>query len=178
METCHRFFFAIRPPEGAVPYLLEEQRRLGPGGAVRDERLHLTTAISKDYHVYPSLVEKRLLAVGASVVATCFPIVLDQVAAHGNAVVMRPSEPLRSCIAFQRRLMRLMIRAGVETRKGWQPHPHVTLLYRYGWHVLRWTDPLSWLATEFVLIHSHVGMTRHRELGRWPLQIPASPTLH
>ena len=178
VETCHRLFFAIRPPVGVVPYLAEEQRRFGPGRIIRDEYLHLTAAMSKDYSAYPSLTEKRMLAIGDSIIANCFSIVLDQVAANGDAIVMCPSEPLRSCIAFQWLLMRMMIRAGIETRTGWRPHPHVTLLYRHGCQLLEWTDPLSWTATEFVLIHSHVGFTEHRELGCWPLLPRSSPTLH
>ena len=178
MHPCHRLFFALRPPEGARPYLIEEQHRFGPGHIIRDEHLHLTAAISNDYQVYPSILEKRMLVIGDSVVADRFSIVLDQVAAQGEAVVMCSSEPLRSCTAFQRHLMRMMARGGVANRTGWYPHPHVTLLYRYGWPLLEWADPLSWVATEFVLIHSHVGFTRHRELGRWPLRVPAAPTLH
>ena len=30
-------------------------------------------------------------------------------------------------------------------------------------------DPLTWSVREFVLVHSVVGMSLHRYLGRWPL---------
>jgi 2'-5' RNA ligase len=47
--------------------------------------------------------------------------------------------------------------------------PHVTLLYRKGRAFVRPVKPIAWRAAEFVLIHSEIGRTRYRELGRWPL---------
>lgn len=169
MPSLHRLFFAVRPPEAARPYFLDEQRYFGPGLPVREEHLHITAVISNDYAVYPSAVEKRMISVGKSVVAERFPIILDQVAASGHSVVMCPSEPLRSFVGLYRLLVLGMMRIGVPIRAGWRSSPHATLLYRRGKPFRFSIDPMSWMVNEFVLIHSHVGFTEHRELGRWPL---------
>jgi 2'-5' RNA ligase len=178
MPPLHRLFFAVRPPDAARPYFIEEQRRFGPGHIIRDEHLHLTTAISNDYRVYSLAVEERMIAIGNAIVADQFPIVLDQVAASRRSVAMCASEPLRSFDTLHRKLARGMRWSGVPIRSGWRFSPHATLLYRHGDPLREWIDPLSWTVTEFVLIHSFVGLTRHEVVGRWPLRVPGSMTLH
>lgn len=177
MGPVHRLFFAIRPPEGARPYFLEEQRRFGPGRAVREEYLHLTTALSNDYQIFPSVLAKNMLAIGDAVMADQFRVVLDQVVASRHSVAMCASEKLRSFAALCRVLALGMIRAEVPIRAGWRSTPHATLLYRRGEPLRQCIDPTSWTVTEFLLIHSHVGFGLHEELGRWPLRVPASRTL-
>lgn len=178
MKTHHRLFFAIRPPAGAVRYIVEEQRCFGPGHAVRPEHLHLTTLIVNDHAIFPAAIAERMCAIGDGIAADQFSIVLDQVAASHRSVVMVPSEPLRTFQVFQRRLANGMMRAGLGQRHNWRFSPHVTLLYRHGPPLRQWTDALSWTATEFVLIHSLLGETRHEVLARWPLLAPKTPTLH
>lgn len=178
MKTHHRLFFAIRPPGEAVRYILEEQRRFAPGHSVRAEHLHLTTAIVNDHAIFPTAIAERMCAIADAIIADQFPIVLDQVAASHRSVVMVPSEPLHGFRAFQRRLADGMARAGIRQRRDWRFSPHITLLYRHGRPLRQWTDTLSWRATEFVLIHSLVGETRHEVLARWPLLAPQSRTLH
>jgi 2'-5' RNA ligase len=177
MSTHHRLFFAIRPPEATRPYFLEEQVSFGPGHAVRPEHLHLTTAILDDHLAFPQGIAERLQAVGDAIVADQFPIVLDQVAASEHSVVMIPSEPLHSFRAFQQGLAKAMARAGLGPRRGWRFSPHVTLLYRPGAPLRQWTDALSWTVTEFVLIDSLLGLTRHEVLARWPLLAPRPSAL-
>lgn len=178
MKTHHRLFFAIRPPAGVLGYIVEEQRCFGPGHAVRPEHLHLTTAITEDHAIFPVAIAEAMRAIGDRIFADQFPIVLDQIAASHRSVVMVPSEPLRTFHAFQRQLACGMARAGIGQRRDWRFSPHVTLLYRHGAPLRQWTDTLSWTATEFVLIHSLLGETRHEVLARWPLLAPKPPTLH
>lgn len=47
--------------------------------------------------------------------------------------------------------------------------PHVTLLYDARAIAPLPVEPLAWPADDFVLIHSLLGRTEYRELGRWPL---------
>jgi 2'-5' RNA ligase len=178
MEPVHRLFFAIRPPEGAHPYFLEEQRRFGPGRAVREDYLHLTTVISNDYRVFPRVVAQKMLVIGDSVVADRFPVVLDQVVATRHSVAMCSSERLRSFDTLYDVLALGMTRTEVPIRAGWRSRPHATLLYRCGEPLRQCIDPMSWMVTEFLLIHSLVGFGRHEVLCRWSLQAPVFPTLH
>ena len=179
MTTRHRLFFAVRPPEEALPYLVEEQRLFRPGHAVLPEHLHLTTVIVNDHEFFPAAIADRMRAVGDGIIADQFPIILDQVAASRRSVVMVPSEPLRGFDAFQRCVATGMARARLRERDGRRPRAHLTLLYRHGAPLREWTLPLSWVATEFVLIHSLLGETRHEVLARWRLRGPLrAPTLH
>ena len=178
MIPRHRLFFALRPPDAAAPYFVEEQRCFGPGRLVRTNIRIFTTAILDDYPAYPSAAVKRMIAAADAIAADRFPIVLDQVAASPHTVVMCPSEPLREFGAFHRLLANSVRGAGLKTRAGWRFSPHVTLLYRHGASLREWTDALSWTATEFVLIHSLVGLTRHEILARWPLHPPIAQGSH
>ena len=47
--------------------------------------------------------------------------------------------------------------------------PHVTLLYDARTVVPQMIEALSWPVHDFVLIHSLLGRTEYRELGRWSL---------
>jgi 2'-5' RNA ligase len=49
--------------------------------------------------------------------------------------------------------------------------PHVTLAYTARDVAAEPVAPVSWLAGEFVLIHSLLGKTRHIPLARWPLAV-------
>jgi 2'-5' RNA ligase len=48
--------------------------------------------------------------------------------------------------------------------------PHVTLLYDRQTVDAQGITPVSWRVTEFVLVHSLLGQSRHIVLGRWPLR--------
>jgi 2'-5' RNA ligase len=176
MNECHRLLYALRPPEDAVDYIMEEQRRFGPGWRIREEHLHVTLAISNDYSTFPWGLADRMVAVGDRVAADPFRFILNQVAASRRSVAMRPSKALSPLSHFQRQLDTGMAIAGIAGRTDWRFSPHLTLLYRHGKLFSSWTDAVSWTVTDFVLIHSYVGLTRHEELGRW--RLGASPTLH
>ena len=90
---------------------------------------------------------------------------------------MCASEKLQSFDSLCRALALGMIRTEVPIRAGWRSTPHATLLYRRGEPLRQCIDPTSWTVTEFVLIHSHVGLGLHQELGRWPLRVPSAPAL-
>jgi 2'-5' RNA ligase len=47
--------------------------------------------------------------------------------------------------------------------------PHVTLLYDARNVAAQAVDPLGWAVHEFVLVHSLLGRTEYRVLGRWVL---------
>jgi len=55
-------------------------------------------------------------------------------------------------------------------------NPHLTLLYG-NQLVTQPIDPISWAVREFALVHSLVGRTEYKILGRWPLKGSGSPQL-
>ena len=72
--------------------------------------------------------------------------------------------------AFQKALGLSMAHAGLGKQVARQFNPHVTLLYDRALAPEAPVEPVSWTVSEFVLIHSLLGQTRHIVLGRWALQ--------
>ena len=53
--------------------------------------------------------------------------------------------------------------------------PHLTLFWDPRLIEPHAIPPISWSATEFVLVHSIVGRSHHEVIGRWPLQTKVDP---
>lgn len=173
----HRLFFAFRPPAGAVGHIAAEQGRFGPGRRIRCRHFHITTAILADYATFPQAQADRMIAAGDMLPVDAFRLILDLAVASDSSVALRPSEPLPALHAFQKRLAHAMRDAGLAMRPRWRFHPHMTLLYRAGLRFAAPVDAISWQATEFVLIHSLVGLGRHEVLARWPLRVSRAAAL-
>lgn len=61
-----------------------------------------------------------------------------------------------------------------DTRKSFKPH--VTIIYGCGQiEPLAVGKPYAWTATEFQLVYSHHGESRHEEFGRWRFDPDAPP---
>jgi RNA 2',3'-cyclic 3'-phosphodiesterase len=169
MQPAHRLFFAVQPPA--------LERRLI--GCVRDrhpeivhevanDRLHGTIAITDDFPDFPAVLAERMLAIGDAAFAAPHDIILDRLSGSARSLALRPGHVLRGVADLARQLHGPMLRAGI-LRPGWSFSFHVTLGYRDGGSFTLPVDPLGWHATEFVLIHSIVGRTKHIVLRRWPL---------
>jgi len=169
---CHRFFLGLMPPPevaariGALRDSLSE-----PGSSVADDRLHITLLSLPDFTELPEGLAETIVEAAAEVEAPGFPIVLDRLISGPHSVLLCPSESLDGLRMFRERLGFTLMRAGLGLRLGRRFNPHVTLLYN-SWRTYddQLDDPIHWRAEDFVLIHSLVGLTEHRELGRWPLK--------
>lgn len=169
MQPCHRLFFALQPP-------IPEMRRMGLirdalGAAdtpVTNDRFHLSLGITNDYASLPHDLVHRAMQIGDTISGDPFALCLDRLSAGAHSVALRPSRRPPALTALQKRINDLMLYWGMR-RTDWSFSPHVTLAYREGPAFLEPITPVSWEAREVVLIHSLVGMTRHVELGRWPL---------
>ncbi|MGE0179694.1 MAG: 2'-5' RNA ligase family protein, partial [Sphingomonas sp.] len=139
------------------------------GGIVRSERLHVTLAITDDYRERPARVVDRLLAIGDAVDVEPFALSLDRLSGNGGTIALRAGRTPPGLVSLQRQLDNQMRYWNVR-RPNWSFNPHMTLVYRPHQEFIRPVEPLSWAATELVLIHSLVGRNRHAELGRWPLE--------
>ena len=166
--TINRFFFAIRPP-------LAIARRVVGAMSSRDwmmlaaERLHLTMFILDDRgEVDPSLVA-TLVAIGDALRVQPVAIELDRLGASQRSVALRPATSNAGIRALHAELARLARGEGVAERQGYRFGAHMTVGYRDGAPSNRPAAPVGWIADEVVLIHSHVGRTRHEEVGRWSL---------
>ncbi|MGK6318566.1 2'-5' RNA ligase family protein [Sphingomonas sp. DT-204] len=166
----YRPFFAIKPADEALPPIAGMRRTYCDDGTpVRSEHAHITLEIFDDHPRRPDELIAELVAIGNAVGASAFPLSLDRVVGTVRSVALRPGRRSTGLVLLQRAIHAEVERAGLGVRKGWSFSPHLTLGYREGEAFARSVVPITWQVDEFVLIHSHVGATRHEIVGRWRL---------
>src|SRR3546814_658742 len=94
---------------------------------------------------------------------------LDRLSGGGGPIVLRPSRRIVALGALHHAIGDRIRAVGLRPRAGYRFQPHLTVGYRNGLALNESTAPVAWRATDIVLIHSHVGRTRHDLVGRWPL---------
>jgi len=167
---CHRLFLAFRPPLALVAAIGRWRDVTGAGTAVvADDRLHMTALMLGNFqHTPTDLIARIADVLSRSMLCRC-RIVLDMLVGGPGTTLLVPSEPLRGMEAVQARLAALVAHAGIAPAPWWRFSPHMTLHYDSGERGQQPIDPISWTATELVLIESLVGQSRHLTRGRWRL---------
>lgn len=179
MAVLNRFFFALRPPRTVARRMVLEAERRDPGGQhMRIDRLHMTIGILDDLPSVPGDLVPALRMVGERVAADPFPCLFDRVVGGRGIVTLRPGRRSKPLAALFGQIETGLRRAGIGLREDYRFSPHVTLSYRAN------AEPFTaaihgygWLVEDVLLIHSLVGRTEHRELGRWPLKGGSGPQL-
>jgi len=173
VSVSHRLFFALRPPLVQARQIANAASWFETEGApVAAERLHITMFILDDRRDLPASLVAALTSLGDAIAAAPIPIVLDRVGGGDRSIALRPSRRIAALDALHRQLGERSRAAGIEPRAGYAFNPHMTLGYRDGQPFGMAVAPIVWAARELVLIHSHLGRTRHEVLGRWPLVDP------
>lgn len=166
----HRLFFALFPPPLVARRIAHWAERFGPHAAfVRADRLHLTLDILDDFESFPRDIAESLIEVGNAIAADPFMIELDQVNSGGGTIALRPRLRNPALQRLTDRITNARSEAGVAGREGYRFNPHVTLLYWEGRPFSETVTPFAWDVTEFTLVHSLLGHTRHIPLASWPL---------
>ena len=145
------------------------------GRPIATERFHITLYHLGDFDALPRDIVAAAHEAAASVMAAPFKITLDRAGNFhrkgGNLpLVLRGGDGVAEAVAFQKILAGAMRNAGC--RAGAELHftPHMTLLYDDRNVPEQPVEKISWIAQEFVLVHSLLGQARHIRLGRWPLR--------
>lgn len=172
-QILHRLFFALVPPRRAVDRLAAVRDGLGWRSKVGNGRFHITLGISEDFSTFDPSLAAALRAMGDCAGGEPLRIVLDRLAGSASSVALRPARAPPALRSLQRGLGEGLRRTGI-ARQAWRFNPHLTLGYRDAAPFGKAVEPIAWEARDFVLIHSVVGRTIHRELARWPL----SPRQH
>lgn len=178
MRATDRLFFAIFPPASttAQVYALQQDLRIRHGlwgRALAMDRLHVTLCHLGDYVGCPDAVVARAREAAAQVKTPAIDITFDRALSfagreRNRPFVLRSSEGAPEVQAFQRELGSAMSLSGLG--KFVRPYtPHMTLLYDSNDISEQPIEPLMWTCTEFRLIHSMLGQTRHVTLGSWQL---------
>lgn len=169
VQTLHRLFFAIKPARHAIPAIESAQRRYCPGRPVKAAHLHVTMEIFDDHIGVPEELIERLIAIGDDIDMPGFLLSLGRVVGTTRSVALRPNGRSTGLALLQRAIHERVIAAGLSARQDWSFNPHMTLGYRDEAAFTRSIDPILWQVEELVLVHSHVGETRHDIVGRWDL---------
>jgi len=168
--VLHRYFFALLPPPIEARRVVHAAARwFASGTPVRADRLHITMFILPDFAEVPRGLEDALRKVGAHVAAAPVAVALDRVSAGTRSIALRPSRKIGELDSLHRELGAHSRAIGISSRAGYHFNAHMTLGYRDDAPFGKAIPPFAWTATELVLIHSHVGRTRHEAVARWPL---------
>lgn len=178
-QPTDRLFFAIFPDAAAaariadVAQALRDQHQLH-SKPLRTDRFHVTLHHLGDYAGLPDDVVTRARAAAARVAMPGFEVVFDSASSfggrsHNRPLVLRGDAGMATLLELQRRLGERMTAAGLGRLLGHRFTPHVTLLYDDRMVAPQATGPIAWTVREFALVHSLLGRTEHRILGRWPL---------
>lgn len=166
--VCHRLFYALHPSPSARCVIDRLSQRLGAGDRLRPEHLHLTLAITEDYSAPPRALMDRMVRIPETLPLMAFQLTLDRLRGSERSLALCPTAGSWRLSLLQLQLQKALARSGIR-RDCWRFSAHMTLLYRHGIGFSSAIAPISWWAEELVLVHSHVGLTRHDIVGRWPL---------
>jgi 2'-5' RNA ligase len=168
--ALHRYFFALLPPPTLARRIAHFAAHWFISGTpVRTDRLHITMSILPDFPEVPRGLEEALRNVGGRVRSAPIAVMLDRVSAGTRSIALRPARRIVGLDALHHAIGAQSRAHGVPLRRGYAFDAHMTLGYRDGAPFSRAIPPFTWTATELVLIHSHVGRTRHEPVARWPL---------
>lgn len=178
MSATDRLFFALFPTAttAAQIYSLQQDLRVRHGLWGRPlamDRLHVTLCHLGDYVGTPKAIIAKACDAARRLSAEPFEVTFDSALtfagrARNRPFVLKSKQGAASVEAFQRKLGVEMAACGLG--KFVRPYtPHMTLLYDSADVAEHAIDPVTWTATEFRLVHSLLGQTRHITLGNWSL---------
>jgi RNA 2',3'-cyclic 3'-phosphodiesterase len=175
-RPLHTLFFAILPPASALLGIEQRAQALLlqhglTGKPIRADRKHATLISLGGYdEAVPTDVVDTAGAVASALVMPRFEVAFDKAMtfAGSGAFVLTGDDAAAPINSFRTALDQALARAGLRT---WPSNiAHMTLAYSDRQIAAHSIEPLRWLVEDFVLIHSLVGQTVHRHLGRWPLR--------
>ena len=183
-KPTDRLFFALFPSEEAIQHIVKTSQQLRDqhgltGKSLSNDRLHVTLHHVGDYAGgLPNGLVEAAQNVASTIQMPAFGVTFDRAMSfagrpRNRPFVMRGNERhdggLAALMGFQKTMYLAMCRAGLQgPRANAKFAPHVTLMYDDQGIPEQAVEPVSWLAHDFVLVHSLLGQTKHIHLGRWP----------
>ncbi len=174
-------FFALMPDPAAMGQAHRIARnhcadRRMSGQPLRPDRLHVTLlSVGGSIGRVPNALMEAALATGDSVTLPQFRMTFDRAMSFARSTGKRPyvllgNEDVAGAMTLHCGLVGAMWRLGLDVPANACFNPHMTLAYDASHHAEVPVEPVSWTAREFVLVESHVGLTRHIVRGRWQLR--------
>lgn len=167
-------FFAVMVDQTVMASIEELARSIrGRATPIPSERLHVTLQYLGAFDSLPVDLVERTKAAAATIASPPADITLDQIETFASRRPKHPivlsGEPSDSLSALEIQLANALAVAGIKIKR--HPHftPHITLFYDTQRIPKSAIEPLTWQASQFALIHSHLGQSRHETLMTWPL---------
>lgn len=178
-QTTDRLFFAVMPPLAVaerIAGLAEHLRgQFGLSGRARPtDHLHVTVHHLGDYAGLPAQRVAAASAAAAGMDLTAFTARFDRVGSFSARAARPPCVLLGDPDAAGWQQLhgdlgkRLAVAHLLRPERAFVPH--VTLLYDTRAIATQPVEPIQWPVRELLLIHSLLGRTTYRVLGRWPLR--------
>lgn len=175
-----RLFFALQPSVAACEQITALGQALCEthglhSKLIAPERLHITLHHLGDHAGVPAGVVEAAGRAAERMACAPFDVVLDHAVSFRTRrdkapFVLRTAAGQEAALLdFQRELGLAMAREGLGHSVDARFTPHVTLTYAPRELPESAVEPVRWTVQEFVLIHSLLGKTQHRVLGRWSL---------
>ncbi|MEP6897931.1 MAG: 2'-5' RNA ligase family protein [Rhodanobacter sp.] len=180
------YFFALLPDEAARAEIaaLEERFRKShrvSGSGVGAERFHLTLSPMGKPERLRQPLESALVSAANQVRAQAFEVTLDSAmrfSARDNRfpfVLCADTITAESALVLRKAIAEAQLREGLHVTGISSFLPHVTLMYGHAMDAIQESvPPVQWYASEFVLVRSFFGQSRHELVGSWALE-PAAP---
>lgn len=175
-----RLFFAVFPDAGAAGRIVAVAQTLHAehglsGKPLRVERVHITLHHLGDHAGLPQSIVDVANEAAARVTSPPFDVTFDSASSfagppRNRPLVLRGGAGLGGLIDLQCELGEKMKASGLTRFVERAFTPHVTLLYDDSMLPPEPVEPIAWHVREFVLVHSLLGRTEHRILGRWALR--------
>lgn len=173
-----RLFFAVFPDPEVASCLATRANEIRvaqaiPGRLLQPHRLHVTLRlVCNTSRLMPVVVDAARCA-GDRIQHPRFDVAFNAVSSFsrrpGQAACVLHGGRHGALHVLHRELGRAMSEVGLSAPDTGRFRPHMTFLYGDPIAGTRPTTPVRWMPREFVLVHSLVGLTEHRVLGRWPL---------
>ncbi|MEY2926679.1 MAG: hypothetical protein RL367_1156 [Pseudomonadota bacterium] len=166
--SCYRYFFALPvPPEVCADIAEMLEGRFPLSRRVTGDRLHVPLAILDDLKGRRPDVAEALADIGRRFKPQPVRLAFDRLAVAKDQVLLVSTEPMPVLLTVQAQLQLAMQKAGFARRKQWRFSPQISLATRQGRGHCNWIEPVSWQASELLLIQNQLGAARHHVLARW-----------
>lgn len=171
----HRAFLALKPDDPAAERISEVTLRLMhenglAGRPLKPKNLHISLPLIWEGAEFPADLAQTVSARIQTVRLPPIEIILDMAMSFRqpkrHILVLGATRSVANIYNLNRHLVFAM---GSRARKI-AFTPHMTLLYTNKPVDKQPVEPVRWMAREFVLVHSFVGLGRHETVARWPLR--------
>ncbi len=178
--TQHAIMFLVYPSPSDAATISGRNHRFRDraglrGRALLTERLHITVFSLGVYPTVPEDLIAKACKAAAMVVSPPIEIVFNRLEtferkSSDQPLVLTGADGLNPLRRFREELAMALIDVGLGRFAKTGFNPHMTLLYDRRTVRTRAIDPVRWTMTEFVLVDSLRGQTKHVPLARWQLR--------